>query len=52
MKAIRLEEQSKHFPKQKLYSLTLRGLASQFKRAKLPNGTHSSEKPCGPDCMT
>jgi hypothetical protein len=50
--AMRLEEGSKHFPKQKLTSLTLRVLASEFRRGRVPNGTSSTGTPCGADCMT
>jgi hypothetical protein len=52
IKAMRLEEQSKHFPKQKLTSLTLRGLALQFKRGRVPNAIPSSPTPCGAECLT
>jgi hypothetical protein len=52
IKAMRLEERSKHFPKQRLTPLTLRGLAVEFRRGPVPNGISSSETPCGSDCMT
>ncbi len=52
IKAMRLEERSKHFPKQRLTSVTLRGLALQFKRGRIPNAASSPETPCGSECMT
>lgn len=52
LKAMHLEEQSKHFPKQRLTPLTLRGLAVGFRRGRTPRGTYSPETPCGSDCMT
>lgn len=52
LKAMRLEERSKHFPKQKLTPLTLRVLAAQFKRREIPNGDSSVRTPCGAECVT
>jgi len=52
IRAMRLEEQSKHFPKQRLTPLTLRGLALEFRHRRIPNGTILREAPCGSDCMT
>ena len=52
IRAMRLEEQSKHFPKQRLTPLTLRGLAVEFRHGRIPNGTILPEAPCGSDCMT
>jgi hypothetical protein len=50
--AIMLEENSKHFPKQRLASPTLRVLAKAFKRReKLPQ-LIQTYPPCGGECMT
>jgi hypothetical protein len=50
-KAIKLEENSKHFPKQRLTSLTLRQLKQSFQiRKELP--VIQIESPCGSECMT
>jgi hypothetical protein len=50
-KAVRLEEGTKHFPKQRLNRLTLRGLASDFKGGVLPE-LKQIETPCGAECLT
>ncbi len=52
LKAMRLEERSKHFPQQKLTPLTLRVLASRFKQGEIPNGHGSLRTPCGAECIT
>lgn len=50
-KAIKLEENSKHFPKQRLTTLTLRDLKDKFHKSKaLP--AIQVESPCGSECMT
>jgi len=49
-KAMRLEEESKHFPRQKLHRLTLRVLRTDFR--KNSNGNGSLDQPCGAYCMT
>src|SRR2546428_12230681 len=51
-KAMILEESSKHFPKQRLASPTLRILASEFRSGKVTNGVLPVEMPCGAECMT
>jgi hypothetical protein len=48
--ALRLEENSKHFPKQKLHKLTLRVLKQDFQTGG--NQGDSSDNPCGAYCMT
>ncbi len=50
LKAMRLEEQSKHFPRQKLHKLTLRVLRHDFRNTK--EIAQNSEQPCGAYCMT
>ncbi len=50
-KAVKLEERSKHFPRQRLTPLTLRVLAKQFRKGELPMAA-SPEKPCGAECLT
>jgi hypothetical protein len=51
-KAMRLEEGSKHFPRQRLVNLTLRGLAREFKRGYSPGLELPVERPCGAECLT
>lgn len=48
--SVRLEEKSKHFPKQRLHRLTLRVLRQRFQKGT--NGNADSETPCGAYCMT
>jgi hypothetical protein len=49
-KAMKLEENGKHMPKQKLTPLTLRGLRKAIRENELPNSHIGS--PCGSECMT
>ena len=49
LKATELEENSKHFPNQKLTPLTLRVLKDE--RFKWKRATHVSNEPCGAYCM-
>lgn len=49
-KAVKMEENSKHFPEQRLTPLTLRGLGKHLKKGKLP--MINVENPCGSECMT
>jgi hypothetical protein len=52
LRAMRLEEMSKHFPSQRLTNLTLRGLAHEFKRGKPANVELPVGNPCGAECLT
>lgn len=49
LKAVKLEEQSKHFPKQKLHPLTLRVLMNE--NFKLNSQGSIDDQPCGAYCM-
>lgn len=50
-KALKLEEKSKHFPKQKLTPLTLRKLEKRFKTGEIPKSAEQEAVPCGGECM-
>jgi 3'-phosphoadenosine 5'-phosphosulfate sulfotransferase (PAPS reductase)/FAD synthetase len=47
--AVKLEENGKHMPKQRLTPLTLRGLRMNLRKGKLP--TIQIDNPCGSECM-
>ncbi|MGA8857031.1 MAG: phosphoadenosine phosphosulfate reductase family protein [Candidatus Bathyarchaeia archaeon] len=51
-KAMLLEENSKHFPKQHLANPSLRSLAKSFKRREKLTILAQAYPPCGGDCMT
>jgi len=51
-KAMLLEENSKHFPKQHLAAPTLKGLAKSFKRGEKLTVLTQEYPPCGGECMT
>jgi len=52
-RAVRLEESSKHFPRQKLNRIPLRTMAGQFRQGRIPVEKHTlSDSPCGGHCMT
>lgn len=50
-RAMLLEENSKHFPKQRLTPLTLKGLAESFRDGRMLSVLSQGE-PCGGECMT
>ncbi len=52
LKAMKLEEQSKHFPNQRLHPLTLRVLKNEYFKPCYGLESSLDDQPCGAYCMT